>query len=246
MGAHVGWVHVFLDLPAELEESGRSFWSRVTGWPPGPAWPEHPEFRSLQPAEGSAYVHVQRIDGPPRVHVDLAVQDIDDAAKHLVALGAGAVERRRHWQQMTSPGGLPFCLVTADPTALRPVPVSWPGGHRSRVTQLCIDVPPRRHDTEWAFWQAATGWEHETSRFDEFRSLRAPAGCPVRVLLQRLGSDDTANPVRAHIDLGSDDVAAEVARARALGAVLVDDGHPWTVLRDNSGLEFCVTPRSPG
>jgi hypothetical protein len=36
-----------------------------------------------------------------------------------------------------------------------------------------------------------------------------------------------------------------VARLVALGATVVDDGEQWAVLRDPSGLVFCVVP-DPG
>lgn len=146
---------------------------------------------------------------------------------------------------MTSPGGLPFCLVAGDVPAGRPGPVTWPGGHRSRVTQICIDVPPAVHAQERTFWRAATGWVHETSRRDEFESLLPPHGCPLRLLVQCLDPGGGAGRVSAHLDLSTDDVTAEVNRIRGLGGTVVDDSHPWTVLRDQSGLAFCVTPRSP-
>lgn len=49
---------------------------------------------------------------------------------------------------------------------------------------------------------------------------------------------------RVHLDLATDDLAREVARLRALGAVEVhaydDAGGRWTTLRDVEGNEFCV------
>jgi glyoxalase superfamily protein len=49
---------------------------------------------------------------------------------------------------------------------------------------------------------------------------------------------------RCHVDLRSDDRAAEVKRLLDLGATHVADhdqyNHQWTVLRDPSGNEFCV------
>lgn len=48
---------------------------------------------------------------------------------------------------------------------------------------------------------------------------------------------------RVHLDLRPDDQAAEVARARSLGAVPVDIGQgdeSWVVLADPEGNEFCI------
>jgi hypothetical protein len=48
---------------------------------------------------------------------------------------------------------------------------------------------------------------------------------------------------RVHLDLRPDDQAAEVARARTIGAVPVDIGQgdeSWVVLADPEGNEFCI------
>ena len=49
---------------------------------------------------------------------------------------------------------------------------------------------------------------------------------------------------RVHIDLSTDDLAAEVSRLRALGATELSTheggGACWTTLRDLEGNEFCV------
>ncbi len=56
--------------------------------------------------------------------------------------------------------------------------------------------------------------------------------------LQEIGS----GPARFHLDIETDDVAAEVARLTGLGAVKVADGRTWVVMRDPSGLLFDVVP----
>jgi hypothetical protein len=65
------------------------------------------------------------------------------------------------------------------------------------------------------------------------------------LLLQRLGSDDPATEVRAHIDLGADDIAAKAARLVGFGAERLGPGRGWIVLRDPVGMVFCVTSNSP-
>lgn len=246
MATPVPWIHAFVDLPAPLVSTGLSFWAAVTGWPPGRPWWGHPEFHSFEPPNGDAYLHVQRVDGPPRVHLDLVlaegVAETDERARH-VALGATAGDRHRWWQVMASPGGLPYCLV-AERHRRRPGPVAWPDGHRSRLAQVCVDIPSAGFDAELGFWRAATGWPDGTARFAEFARLASPQTSPMGLLLQRLGPDGDG-AAGAHLDLGTDDRAAEVERLRRLGAELVDDGRTWTVLRDPAGLPFCVTPRSP-
>jgi Glyoxalase-like domain len=146
---------------------------------------------------------------------------------------------------MTSPAGLPFCVCGEPGPHTRPAPAQWPGGHRSRLVQICVDVPAPRCDAESAFWQEATGWAEEPVDAPEFRRLVHRAESPVQLLVQRLGSDDGAERARAHLDLGTDDVAAEVARVEALGARVLDRREGITVLRDPLGLSFCVTGNDP-
>jgi predicted enzyme related to lactoylglutathione lyase len=113
--------------------------------------------------------------------------------------------------------------------------------HRSRVGVLLVDHADE-HDAALAFWAGAIG---STPRHlpDE----------PDFTALGRLGALDLAvqrtgpgTPARLHLDLETDDVAAEVARVVALGARVVadhgsaDGGH--VVLEDPGGLVFCVVP----
>ena len=241
------WLHAFLDVPAERAEPAARFWAAASGGEIGAPWPEHPEFRSLDPATGSRYLHVQRHSGPPRLHLDLTTPQVDAETARLVALGAGAQARFRWWQVLQSPGGLPFCLVEEIPARSRPEPVRWPGGHRSRVAQLTVDAPADHYDAECAFWAAATGWAEHVDRRPEFRRLLPPDSSPLRLLVQRLDERDT--PVRAHLDIGTDDVDAEVRRLVALGAVVTagpsEHGGAWVTLADPVGLPFCVTPQPP-
>lgn len=244
VGCVVTWMHAFIDVGSNATDKTCSFWSDVTGWPVGSPWPEHPEFRSFEPAGGSAYLHVQRIDGPHRVHLDLMSRKVDADREAHVALGATALTRHRWWQVMASPGGLPYCLVEERHERGRPPATRWPRGHRSRVAQVCVDVPEPWFDREVMFWSSATGWPSEGSSRTEYDRLTPPPESPMFFLLQRLGPGETG-PVRAHLDIGTDDIPAEVDRVRALGAELQDASHTWTVLTDPAGLPFCVTPRPP-
>ncbi len=51
---------------------------------------------------------------------------------------------------------------------------------------------------------------------------------------------------RVHLDLETDDVAAEVARLIALGAAVEAEHNLFTVLRDPGGVVFCVVPVQTG
>jgi hypothetical protein len=238
------WAHVFIDVPSELALDTEAFWSAVTGWPTGTPWTTHPEFVSMQPPEANPYVHVQRITGAPRVHLDLLTDDIEAEAARLVELGAQRRRLHEWWQVMSSPGGLLFCLV-GDSGRVSPGPATWPDGHRSRVVQICIDVPSEAYAAELAFWREATGWRHEPGRRPEYDRLVPPQTSPIRLLIQRLEDDDGGLTTRAHIDMGTDDLDAEVDRLQAQGATLQRRTDRWVVLGDPGGLPFCVTPLPP-
>jgi catechol 2,3-dioxygenase-like lactoylglutathione lyase family enzyme len=240
----VSWMHAFVDVPVERVDEARSFWSSVLGWPPGEAWPGHPEFVSLMPPDGAPYAHVQRIDGPPRVHLDV-VGEIERDTARLEKLGATPVYRGAAWQALTSPAGLPFCVCAESWPHERPQPVAWPGGYRSRLVQLTIDVPGELYAGELDFWRAATGWADEAVDAPEFHRLVHRAESPLQLLVQRLGPDDPARRARAHLDLGTDDMDAEIDRVRSLGARVLWARDGFVALRDPLGLPFCVTGNDP-
>lgn len=229
-------MHAFVDVPVEAVGAAQNFWSAVTGWPPGDGWDRHPEFTSLVPPTGTPYLHIQVIGGPPRVHLDL-VGDLVAETARLEELGAGRGCRGDGWQVMASPAGLPFCVCGESWRHERPGSMSWPGGHRSRLVQLSIDVPSEHYEVELGFWQAATGWDNEPVRRPEFRRLVHRTESPLQLLIQRLGSDDGATQARAHLDLGTDDLAGEVARLEAIGAQVLwpGDGFGFIALEDPVG-----------
>jgi Glyoxalase-like domain len=244
VGVPVPWMHAFVDVPAEQVDVSRAFWSAVSGWPPGEPWSGHPEFVSLTPPAGAAYLHVQAIGGPPRVHLDL-LGDLDRDAARLERLGATREQRGDGWQVMTSPSGLPFCVCAESWPHRRPGAMAWLGGHRSRPVQLCVDVPADRYEEELAFWRAATEWDDEPVDAPEFHRLVHREESPLQLLVQRLGPDDRGTRARAHLDLGTDDVAAEAARVQALGSRVLDARDGIVVLEDPAGLPFCVTGNDP-
>ena len=105
-----------------------------------------------------------------------------------------------------------------------------------------LDVPPAEHDRELAFWGAAVG--QPLTRFDAHPEYHgAPLhGTEFGLLIQRLGD----GPGRVHLDIHTDDLAAEVARLEELGAERVQQVHSWWILRDPAGLLFCVIPEPSG
>jgi len=236
------WVSAFLDLPADGFDDAIAFWQGVTGYALSERRGSDGEFATLVPPDGDDYLRVQRV-GDGRIHLDLHVDSPQVAAEAAIELGAHVLIRHEEgYVVLRSPGRFVFCFVRHD-GARRPHPATWPGGHRSMVDQVCLDVPPERYDAEVAFWQALTGWELTDIDMSEFERLQPPDEQPLRWLVQRL--DDEGGEVRAHLDLATDDRDAEVARHVALGATVGPANDEWTVLTDPVGTAYCITSRRP-
>lgn len=110
--------------------------------------------------------------------------------------------------------------------------------HHSRLSAVVNDVPPADHGRELAFWQATTG--RPLTRFDNHPEYHGGAlpGRQTWLLVQRLDE----GRARVHMDIHTDDLAAEVARLEGIGAQRVRQVHSWWVMRDPAGLPFCVVP----
>lgn len=114
--------------------------------------------------------------------------------------------------------------------------------HRSRIGVVLIDHPADTYDGAAAFWAAATGAEGRNPdgppQDDPYESLPKLAGANLE--LQRIG---TGTPARVHLDIETDDVAAEVARLVALGATVREErSEGYVIMDDPGGLVFCVVP----
>lgn len=219
------WLTAFVDLTTSTYDAGVAFWAAVTGTSVSPSRGDHDEFATLVPADGDAYLRVQRVGEPGGVHVD-------------VHRPGQPFEVRR------SPGGLAYCEVS-ERLERRPSPPTWPGGHRSVVDQVCLDIPSAVYDEECAFWHDLTGWELRgpTGEHGEFRRLVRPEVLPLHLLLQRVGDDRPR--VTAHLDLATDDRAAETERHERLGATVLRRHQHFSVLADPTGTAYCITDRSP-
>jgi catechol 2,3-dioxygenase-like lactoylglutathione lyase family enzyme len=105
----------------------------------------------------------------------------------------------------------------------------------SRLGSIVIDCDDIAAGT--AFWSQALGMAVADS--DEVYVALEYAPDQIRILLQRVPEPKTAK-TRVHLDIETDDVAAEVARLVALGAKrrtapLLEDA----VMEDPCGNEFC-------
>ena len=106
-----GWLTAFLDLSSEDHEPTLAFWCAVTGYEVSSPRGGHGQFVTLLPPVGDAHLRVQRLGaGPSRIHLDVHVPDIADAADRAADLGARVRERvgRRGRDGVTGrPGVLP-------------------------------------------------------------------------------------------------------------------------------------------
>ena len=113
--------------------------------------------------------------------------------------------------------------------------------HKSRLGVLVIDCETGDLKEAATFWSAALGYG--PGKLDEDGKYWELEGPPdqIRVLLQCVEHEP-----RVHLDIESNDRAAEVERLTALGAEPVAEIKGWTVLQAPSGHRFCVVkPQRP-
>ena len=109
--------------------------------------------------------------------------------------------------------------------------------HRSRVYAILIDAPEAEAASAAAFWSAALGAPAESVPSEpQFTVLHGA----VPGLVTAIQAVDDAP--RFHIDIETDDIEAEAARLRALGAVQISQWLECHVLRAPGGHLLCVLP----
>lgn len=109
--------------------------------------------------------------------------------------------------------------------------------HASRLCAVLIDCNTSDVDEAARFWAKALGRDvdlaHPSSR-GTYRMLETPPDEPI-VEIQRVEHES-----RVHIDIETDDIAAEVARLEGIGAKVVDRLERWVVMQAPTGQRFCV------
>ena len=177
--------------------------------------------------------------------IDVATDDVERVTAFWTAVNGSALPAHL---VVRPASGSPRVLVQVhdgERAPAVPAPASFPGVRRSRVYQVCVDIPSARFDAEAERWAVAlAGRVDVLHRRPEFAWVRTPGGPrPLDVLLQRL--DHEEGPTSAHLDLGTTDRDAETERHVALGASFVAEEEFWTVLADPAGLPYCITDRDP-
>lgn len=111
--------------------------------------------------------------------------------------------------------------------------------HKSRLAAVVVDCRDGDFERDIGFWSAALGRparRPEDPESQNYAELEAPPD-EVTVLLQRV-----EHPSRAHLDIETDDLEAEVARLEKLGAKRIAQIKRWWVMEAPSGHRFCVVP----
>jgi hypothetical protein len=224
----VRWLTVFLDFPAASFGAGVAFWREVTGSGLSPLRGAAGEFATLLPADGDAYLRVQRVaGGSGGHHLDLHV----DPARASVALGAKVLHRERGLVISASPAGFTFCLVRWHGESTVPGPVRLDGAGASRAEAFWLDVPAGDLESERSFWTVLTGWEEQDG---------ARSALPVRLELRRASLDDR---VTGHLAFACADRRALAARHAAAGARILAVLPHETEMADPVGRFYRLTGR---
>jgi hypothetical protein len=109
--------------------------------------------------------------------------------------------------------------------------------HHSRINGLLIDCKTDDIDAAAHFWAEALGRpvdpNHPGTR-GNYRMLETPQD-ELSVQIQRVDHES-----RVHLDIETDDIAAEVARLEKLGATVDKRMERWVVMRAPTGQRFCV------
>jgi catechol 2,3-dioxygenase-like lactoylglutathione lyase family enzyme len=109
--------------------------------------------------------------------------------------------------------------------------------HRSRINGILIDCRVEDIEAAATFWAEALGRpvnrDHPGTRGDYVMLEDRPGD--ISIQLQRVDHES-----RVHIDIETDDIAAEVSRLEKLGATIDRRLERWVVMRAPSGQRFCV------
>ena len=101
---------------------------------------------------------------------------------------------------------------------------------------VLIDHPAEVNDTTLAFWAGVIGEQASIPRDSPIQRIGELAGS-LGLEVQRTGS---GTPSRIHLDIETDDIAAEVQRLVGLGATIEQQQETIAILRDPGSLVFCV------
>ncbi|HZR53378.1 MAG TPA: VOC family protein [Streptosporangiaceae bacterium] len=109
--------------------------------------------------------------------------------------------------------------------------------HRSRLIGILIDTPAAQAGAAVDFWSAALGVSARPAPGEEQFTVLSRAVPGLFTVVQAVDGAP-----RYHLDIETDDLAAEVARLAALGAEPVSRWQDAHTLRAPGGHLFCIVP----
>ena len=238
---------MFIDRPDANFDATARFWSAISGSSLSSWRGVDAEFATLLPDDGAdAHVRIQRTKSVTSgSHIDLHVSNVGIGAQDAVGCGARMLADHGDYIVMSTPSGMPFCVVGHHGERRRQAPVAiGAGAATTLIDQVSVDVDADRFDEEVTFWSDLTGWAPLHARSAEFVPLDRPPGMPLRVMLQRRVQN--SGSTTCHVDLACDDVVAAVAAHQSLGGTVLAVHDRWTVMADPAAAEYCLTSRLPG
>ncbi|HEX6508898.1 MAG TPA: VOC family protein [Chloroflexota bacterium] len=93
------------------------------------------------------------------------------------------------------------------------------------------------------FWTSALGYVPSGEPTEAAAIVEDPRNRDVELVFVRVPESKVVKN-RVHLDIGADDMEAEVQRLVDLGAQRGERIRDWTVMRDPEGNEFCVIQTS--
>ena len=109
--------------------------------------------------------------------------------------------------------------------------------HKSKLGGFIIDCKTDDLEQAAGFWGAALGMpvrELPAAEAALYKKLEdAQHGLNIEV-------QKVSHPSRAHLDIETDDIEAEVRRLEKLGAKRIQAVHTWWVMEAPTGQRFCV------
>lgn len=109
--------------------------------------------------------------------------------------------------------------------------------HRSRLAGFIIDCRTADLDGAAQFWGEALGYPRrrpDDPNESNYVLLDTGPGEP------HIEVQSVDHPSRVHLDIETDDVDAEVARLKKLGAKRIAKVKTWVVMEAPTGQRFCV------
>jgi hypothetical protein len=100
-----------IDMPPETYDATNQFWGAALDRV-GVVEEQDPDYTVYGEVAPGVTFMVQKVDAPPRVHLDIETDDVEAEVKRLERLGATEIERHHSWVVMKDPAGTVFCVVT--------------------------------------------------------------------------------------------------------------------------------------